>query len=111
MLAHIEALDGLIKSLDEEIATRPANENELIRRFDEITGVGERSAQVVISEIGTDMSRFPTEKHLASWAGICPGNDESAGKKKSGKTRKGNSTLKKTLIHCGKAADRSKTLI
>jgi transposase len=108
MLTHIEALDALIKTLDEEIASRLSNESEIIERFDEITGVGERSAQVIVSEIGTDMSVFETEKNLASWVGICPGNDESAGKRKGGRTRKGNSTLKKTLIQCGKAAGRSK---
>lgn len=108
MLEHIEALDVLLAELDKEIESRLSNEHEIIKALDEITGVGERSAQVVISEIGTDMSQFPTDARLASWAGMCPGNGESAGKRKSGKTRKGNSTLKKTLVQCGKAAGRSK---
>ncbi len=57
-----------------------------MKSLDSIAGVGERSAQTIIAEIGTDMSVFPTANHLASWAGMCPGNNESAGKKKSGKT-------------------------
>ena len=108
MLEHIEALDALLIKLDKEIEERLSNERGFIKMLDEITGVGERSAQVIVSEIGTDMDQFPTDAHLASWAGMCPGNNESAGKRKGGKTRKGNSTLKKTLVQCGKAAGRSR---
>jgi len=61
--------------------------------FDELPGIAEVSAQQIIAEIGVDMSRFPTEDHLCSWAGICPGNNESAGKRKSGRTNKGNRIL------------------
>ncbi len=63
-----------------------------------IPGISKTSASAIIAEIGADMSQFPSEAHLASWAGICPGNNESAGGKKSGKIRKGNSYLKATLI-------------
>jgi len=108
MLEHIEQLSGLIEELDNEIEKRMSQDVELIDALDEITGVGEISAQTIIAEIGTDMSRFPTADHLASWACMCPGNNESAGKKKSGKTRKANSTLKKTLVQCGRAAANSK---
>jgi transposase len=59
-----------------------------------IPGIGERAAQVIISEIGVDMTRFPTAAHLASWAGLCPGNNESAGKHRSGKTRKGSNRFR-----------------
>jgi transposase len=108
MLAHIDALNVQIAELDKEIGQRLSEESELVDLLDEITGVGKQSAQVVIAEIGTDMGQFPSAEHLASWAGLCPGNYESAGKKKGGRTRKGNSTLKKTVIQCGKAAGRSK---
>jgi transposase len=95
MLSHIDALNVQIAELDREIEERLSKEGDLIELLDEITGVGKQSAQVIIAEIGTDMEQFPSAEHLASWAGLCPGNHESAGKKKSGGTRKGNSTLKK----------------
>ena len=109
MLTHIDFLTEQIAELDKEIDKRLSEESELVDLLDEITGVGKQSAQVIIAEIGTDMEQFPSAEHLASWAGLCPGNNESAGKKKSGRTRKGNSTLKKTVIQCGKAAGRSKS--
>ena len=73
-----------------------------------IPGVGRRAAEVIIAETGGDMSVFPTAKHLASWAGMCPGNDESAGKRRSGKTRKGSKWLSQTLVECAKSANRTK---
>jgi len=76
--------------------------------IDEIPGIGRVSAEQIIAEIGVDMSRFPTANHLCSWAGLCPGNNESAGKRKNGKTRKGNKTLKKTLIQCAVSAVNNK---
>jgi len=108
MLAHIENLSTLIATLDAEIEERMKQDVELVEALDGITGVGKVSAQTIIAEIGTDMSRFPSAEHLASWACMCPGNNESAGKKKSGKTKKANSTLKKTLVQCGRAAANSK---
>ena len=108
MLTHIDSLNEQIAELDKEIDQRLSEESDLIELLDEITGVGKQSAQVIIAEIGTDMEQFPSAEHLASWAGLCPGNNASAGKKKSGRTRKGNSTLKKTVIQCGKSAGRSK---
>jgi transposase len=108
MLGHIDQLSISISELDTEIEKRMSQDVELIDALDEITGVGRISAQTILAEIGTDMSRFPTADNLASWACMCPGNNESAGKKKSGQTRKANSTLKKTLVQCGRAAGNSK---
>jgi transposase len=73
-----------------------------------IRGVGQRTAEVIIAEIGVDMERFPTSRHLASWAGMCPGNHESAGKRKSGRTRKGNVWLRTALVEAAQAAGRCK---
>ncbi len=104
MLRHIDFLADEIKKLDEEIKERMLPFEEQVRQLDLITGVGERSAQTILAEIGSDMSVFPSASHLASWAGMCPGNNESAGKKKSGRTRKGNKTLRSCLVECAKAA-------
>ena len=73
-----------------------------------IPGVGKRVAEVIVAEIGVDMDRFPTAGHLASWAGLCPGNHESAGKRRSGKARKGNAALRTALCEAAWAAGRSK---
>lgn len=109
MLRHIDYLDATICRLDEEVKERMRPFESEVVNLDAIAGVGERSAQTIIAEIGTDMSVFPTENHLASWAGMCPGNNESAGKKKSGKTRRGSKSLRSTLVECAKAASRSKS--
>ena len=108
MISHVENLTTAIETLDAEVDKRLANESDIIEQLDEITGVGKRSAEIIISEIGTDMSRFPSAQNLASWAGMCPGNDQSAGKRKSGKTRKGNKILRTTLVQSGRAAANSK---
>jgi len=107
-LAHIDDLDHLIAELDREIAERLRPFEETISRLDAIPGIGRRIAEILIAEIGTDMSRFPTSAHLASWAGMCPGNNESAGKRHSGKTRKGNSYLRVVLTEAANAAARKK---
>ena len=86
-----------------------------MRPFDEayrcavsMPGIAERAAQAIIAEIGTDMARFPTPAHLASWARVCPGNNESAGKRQSGTTRKGNRYLRGALVQSALAATRKK---
>ncbi len=108
MLAqHLANIDGL----DEHIATVGAEIEDRLRPLavlDAIPGIGRWSAQVVLAEIGTDMSRFPTAGHLASWAGMCPGHDESAGRRRSGKTRKGSPWLRVTLTEAAYAAGRGK---
>jgi transposase len=77
---------------------------EQLARLDTIRGVNKRTAEVLIAELGTDMSVFPTAKHAASWAGLCPGNHESAGKHRSGRTRHGNRWLRTALIEAALAA-------
>jgi len=77
--------------------------------LDSLPGIGPVSAQQIIAEIGIDMTRFPSVQHLCSWAGVCPGNNESAGKAKSGRTNKANQTLRSTLVECAHAASRVKS--
>ncbi len=108
ILAHLDFLDEAIGRLSEEIEERMrpfAAQRELLMT---IPGVKQRAAEVLIAEIGVDMSVFPTPKHLASWAKVCPGNDESAGKRRSGKTGKGNKWLRATLTESANAATRTK---
>jgi transposase len=81
-------------------------EKAAVQRLDGIPGIDSRSAQNILAEIGTDMSRFPSEDHLAAWAGICPGNHQSAGKRQSGRITHGNRWLKRTLAQCALAASR-----
>ena len=108
ILDHIDDMSKRIKELDDIINDQMKGYEDDIKKIDEITGVGKRSAEVILSEIGQDMSRFPTDSHLCSWAGLCPGNNESAGKRKSGKTNKGNRHLKCILIQCAKSAKQNK---
>jgi len=108
ILAHIDFLDEAIDRLSDAIEERIApfaRQRDLLMT---IPGVKQRAAEVLIAEIGVDMSVFPTPKHLASWAKVCPGNDESAGKRRSGKTGKGNKWLRATLTESANAATRTK---
>lgn len=86
---------------------RESQSEAAIARLKTIPGVGQRTAETIVSEIGTDMSRFATARHVAAWAGMAPGNNESGGKRKSGKTRKGSPWLRATLVEAGKAAGRT----
>ncbi len=107
-LEHIDFLNQQIAQLDEEIEKRMRPFEEDLELLDTIPGVGRRAAEEILAEIGTDMDRFPSVAHLASWAGMSPGNNESAGKRKSGRTRKGNNALRSTLVDAAHAAARTK---
>jgi transposase len=107
-LRHIDDLDALIKQLDEEIKRRMLPFEEDLERLDTIPGVARRTAEQILAEIGTDMNQFPSAAHLCSWAGLAPGNHESAGKRKSGRTTKGNQKLRSALVEAARAAARTK---
>lgn len=109
LLGQIDSLDDLVRSFDARIAEvmSPLG-REAVRRLDEVPGFDLRTGQNLIAEIGTDMSRFPTAKHLASWAGICPGNHQSAGKRKGGRIRKANGWLKGALTQAAWGARRTR---
>jgi transposase len=108
ILAHIDFLDEQVASLSEAIAEQIAPFEQAVELLCTITGVQRRTAECIIAEIGVDMSIFPTAKELASWAGQCPGNDQSAGKRRSGKTRRGSKWLDWALEEAALAATRSK---
>ncbi len=97
ILAHIDFLEESVEAVQAEVDRCLLPFEEAVELLQSIPGVGEVAAATIIAEIGTDMSRFPTSKHLASWAGVCPGNNESAGKTRSGKTTDGNKWLKGVL--------------
>lgn len=109
-LEHIDELSRKVERLNEEIEQqmRPFDEDEQLRRLDEIPGVGRDVAQVILAELGNDMSRFPSSAHAASWAGLAPGKNESAGKNRSGKITPGNKHLKVALVQAAHAVGRTK---
>jgi transposase len=109
LLGQIDNLDGMIEAFDQRIEeVMGPLEQDAVKRLDEMPGFDVRTGQNVIAEIGTDMSRFPTPQHLASWAGVCPGNHESAGKRQSGRTRKANVWLKGALTQAAWGASRTR---
>ena len=108
MLAHVEALEADIDVLSQRIAELVEPWTGQLMILDSITGVGRRAAEVILAEIGPDMSQFPTAGHLASWAGRCPGQRESAGKRGSAKPRKGSPWLADVLTECAWAAVKTK---
>ena len=108
ILAHIDFLDEAIAELSTAIEAQIAPLASAVDALCTIPGIQRRTAEVIIAETGGDMTAFPTAKHLVSWAGVCPGNDESAGKRRSGRTRKGSKWLRANLIEAATAASRTK---
>ncbi|HZD03193.1 MAG TPA: IS110 family transposase [Actinomycetes bacterium] len=107
-LEHVEQLERSITTLDAEVDRVIAPFARARDHLDTITGVGKRAAECIIAEIGADMAVFPTAGHLASWAALCPGNNVTGGKRRSGKTRKGNRWLGEILVECAWAAAHSR---
>jgi transposase len=128
-LAHLDSLDAYIAACDGEIITAlrleadsaaqaatttadpgvsPPSYLEAVQLLDTIPGVNQRLGEIILAEIGADMRRFPSARHLASWVGICPGNHQSAGKHLSGKTRQGDRWLRQALIEAAHGAMRTK---
>ena len=109
LLDHIDELNKHISELDDDIDNfMKPDEKKAVSMLEEIPGIGTKSAQAIISVIGIDMERFPSDAHISKWAGLCPGNNESAGKRKSGKTSKGNQLLRSTMIVCAHSAVKKK---
>jgi transposase len=107
-LDHIDELSRLEVRLDDEVDRLMIPFAEAATRLLSIPGIGKRVAEIIVAEIGVDMSRFPTAAHLASWSGLCPGHDESAGKRRSGKARKGDAALRTALCEAAWAASHCK---
>lgn len=109
-LEHIDDLNAKITTLSDEIARLlvPFDQTQALQRLDDIPGVNRATAEVIVAELGIDMARFPNAAHVASWAGLAPGQNESAGKNRSSKTRKGNKALKTALVQSAHTVGRSK---
>lgn len=108
LLAHIDYLEAAMERLNAQIEERLRPFEADIQRLDAIPGINRVTAQVLLAEIGHDWSRFPTHKHLASWAALCPGHEQSAGRRRSGKTRDGNRWLRQALVEAAQGARHTK---
>jgi transposase len=108
LLAHLDDLEVAIERLSTQVARVVAPLSPLLALLITIPGVSQRTAEVILAEIGTDMGQFPSAGHLASWAGIGPGTGESAGKHRAGRTRRGSRWLRVALIEAANAAARGK---
>ena len=113
-LEQVDVLDRQLSEIDARIANLASTNSAVsgaIEQLDSIPGIDQTAALAVVAEIGTEMDRFESDKRLASWAGLCPGNHESAGKRKSGRTRKGNRWLRRVLNQCAWAARKTDTFL
>lgn len=110
-LAHIADLETLLEDVEQEIGKRLDPFEATVVRLMTIPGIGRRIAEVIVAEVGTDVRPFPSAKHLAAWAGLAPGNKESAGKRFQARTRQGNHTLKMTMVEAAWAASRTSTYL
>jgi transposase len=108
LLCQIDSLEETVTRFDEQIQQACQPFEEAVTLLDTIPGIARQTAETIVAEIGTDMSRFPTADALAAWAGVAPGNNESAGKRHSSKTRKGNQVLRSSLTQAAHAASRTK---
>jgi transposase len=108
LLCQIDSLDETLERFNEQIEAYCRPFEEAVVLLDTIPGVGRETAEVIVAEIGTDMGRFPTANHLAAWAGVAPGNNESGGKRRSGRTRQGNKPLGAALNQAAHGAARTK---
>jgi transposase len=108
VLTHLDFLDEAIERVSQEVSSRIVPFSKNVELMDLVPGINQRVAEGVLSEMGVDMSCFPTHGHAASWTGLCPGNNESAGKRKSGRIRKGNQWLRRYLIEAAWAAVRKR---
>ncbi|MBD2731436.1 IS110 family transposase [Nostoc sp. FACHB-892] len=111
LLAQIDSIDSSIALFDQQIEEYCHPFDQAVELVDTIPGIARRTAEIIVSEIGTDMSRFPSAEHLAAWAGVAPGNYESGGKKLSDSTRKGNRVLRTILVQAAHALARTKTYL
>jgi transposase len=108
LLAQIDYLDEAIARVSQEVAERMRPFEAKVNHLDSVVGIHRRTAEVVLAELGPDLRRFPSDKHLTSWAGMCPGNHESGGKRLRGQTRQGNPALRRVLVEAAHAAAHTK---
>ncbi len=110
-LTHVADLEALLEDVGQEISRRIGPFEATVARLMTIPGVGRRVAEVIVAEVGTDVHPFPSPSHLAAWAGLAPGNKESAGKRMRARTRQGNQTVKMTMVEAAWAASRTSTYL